>query len=123
MKLNPQHPKHSHSSLYLLVLFLQYEWKGQEAAFYQSFDGSDGLSLIEGYDQINLVPLVSGKIRNEEKFTRKLRYYATTHSGLVEVLLMVEVKIVLRIFSLVTNFHFKSLYLVLEEQWHFYRFR
>ena len=35
---------------------------GPEAAFYHSFDTSDGLVMWEGTQQIGEVPLVSGKV-------------------------------------------------------------
>ena len=60
------------SPLYLSGSFLHMNGKGPEAAFSETFDCSDGLALIEGYNQINLVPLVSGKVRDKEKFSENL---------------------------------------------------
>ena len=39
-----------------------YGWKGPEAAFYQTFDGSEGLVLRHGDQQMSDVPLVAGKV-------------------------------------------------------------
>ena len=38
------------------------DWSGPEPAFYESFDTSDGLILLEGNMQTPEVPLVSGKV-------------------------------------------------------------
>ena len=35
---------------------------GPKVALYESFDASDGLVLMEGAQQVNSVPLVSGKV-------------------------------------------------------------
>ena len=40
-------------------------WSGPDAALYRSFDDSDGLVLREGFTMINIIPFVSGKVRNQ----------------------------------------------------------
>ena len=37
-------------------------WDGPEVVLYRSFDKSDGLDFMEGTQQMNIVPLVSGKV-------------------------------------------------------------
>ena len=38
-------------------------WRGPTSALYRSFDNSDGLVFIEGTQEMNTNPLVSGKVR------------------------------------------------------------
>ena len=37
-------------------------WTGPKVALYETFDDSGGLVLMEGAQQVNSVPLVSGKV-------------------------------------------------------------
>ena len=37
-------------------------WTGPKVALYESFDASSGLVLMEGAQQVESVPLVSGKV-------------------------------------------------------------
>ena len=37
-------------------------WTGPKVALYESFDGSSRLVLMEGAQQVDSVPLVSGKV-------------------------------------------------------------
>ena len=41
-----------------------YEWDGPPTTFYRSFDGPDGLNLMEGTVQVDHITLVSGKVRS-----------------------------------------------------------
>ena len=57
---------HSHLVIVTLPtlsgLIPHYGWEGPKAAFYQSFDGSAGLILREGDQQMSHVPLVPGTV-------------------------------------------------------------
>ena len=46
---------------------MQSLWKGPKAVLYMSLDGAEGLVLMEGFQEINHIPLVSGQVC-EQKF-------------------------------------------------------
>ena len=50
-------------------------WTGPKAALYQSFDGSDGLVLMERLQEVSNIPLVTGKVNN----LRKLCWFNIQH--------------------------------------------
>ena len=39
------------------------EWNGTDPVLYRSFDNADGLVFMEGTQQINTMPLVSGQVK------------------------------------------------------------
>ena len=41
---------------------MQPGWKGPKVALYINFDDSNGLDLMEGTQEINQAPLISGKV-------------------------------------------------------------
>ena len=49
-------------------------WQGPEVVFYQRFDGSYGLVLMEGNQQVDSVPLVSGKVRIDQNAEAQVKY-------------------------------------------------
>ena len=60
-------------------------WTGPKVALYVSFDASGGLVLMEGAQQVNSVPLVSGKVILQffMNVSLKISTLGLDHSGLI----------------------------------------
>ena len=72
---------HSHVTLPTLSgLIPHYGWEGPKAAFYQSFDGSEGLVLRQGDQPMSHVPLVPGTVMTNELDNENLTGVKSPHT-------------------------------------------
>ena len=55
-------------------------WVGPPAALYQSFDGLDGIVLMEGSQEVCHAPLMSGKVKTFSELLHRCSIFSNIHS-------------------------------------------